>query len=162
MAFYGRIGISGIARNRKEQFVSEATPEVRIVVGVDGSPASVRALKEGARLAAELGGAVDAVAVWEMPTKHASYAALGIGNFEEGAQKVLRDALFQAFGENVPDSVSARLIKGPAASGLAAVAEGARMLVVGRRGHGGIMGLLLGSVSAAVVNQSPVPVLVVQ
>lgn len=142
--------------------MSEATPEVRIVVGVDGSEASVNALKEGTRLAAELGGVVDAVAVWEMPTKHSSYAALGIGSFEEGAQKVLSDALFQAFGDDVPPSVSARLIQGPAASGLASVSEGARMLVVGRRGHGGFMGLLLGSVSAAVVNQSPVPVLVVQ
>lgn len=142
--------------------MSEATPEIRIVVGVDGSAASVNALKEGARLAVELGGVVDAVAVWELPTKHASYTALGIGSFEEGAQKVLHDALFQAFGDEVPSTVSARLVNGPAASGLAAVAEGARMLVVGRRGHGGIMGLLLGSVSAAVVNQSPVPVLVVQ
>ena len=142
--------------------MSEAGSEVRIVVGVDGSAASVNALKEGAKLAGELGGVVDAVAAWEMPTKHASYAALGIGSFEEGARKVLADALFQAFGDEVPASVSARLVKGTASGALVSVAEGARMLVVGRRGHGGLMGLLLGSVSAAVVNQSPVPVLVVQ
>ena len=142
--------------------MSESTPQVRIVVGVDGSSASVNALKEGARLAAELGGIVEAVAVWEMPTKQASYAALGIGSFEEGAGKVLSDALFQAFGEDVPSAVSGQLVQGPAAATLASLAEGARMLVVGRRGHGGLMGLLLGSVSAAVVNQSPVPVLVVQ
>lgn len=141
--------------------MSKAASEVRIVVGVDGSAASVSALKEGAKLAAELGGVVDAVAVWEMPTKHASYEALGIGSFEEGARKILVDALFQAFGDDVPASVSARLIEGTAASGLVSAAEGARMLIVGRRGHGGLMGLLLGSVSASVVNQSPVPVLVV-
>ncbi len=142
--------------------MSEAASGVRIVVGVDGSAASVNALVEGARLASELGGTVDAVAVWEPPTKLASYAAVGIGSFEEGAAQVLKDALFQAFGEDVPASVSARLIKGVPAAALAAAADGARMMVVGRRGHGGIMGLLLGSVSAAVVNQSPVPVLVVQ
>ncbi len=142
--------------------MSEAASGVRIVVGVDGSAASVNALKEGARLASEMGGTVDAVAVWEKPTKLASYAAVGIGSFEEAAGKVLQDALFQAFGEDVPASVSARLIQGLPASALSSAAEGARMLVVGRRGHGGIMGLLLGSVSAAVVNQSPVPVLVVQ
>lgn len=142
--------------------MSEAVPEVRIVVGVDGSAASVNALKEGARLAGELHGVVDAVAVWELPTKHSSYIALGIGDFEEGARQVLTDALFQAFGEDVPDTVSARLVHGPAASSLVSVAEGARMLVVGRRGHGGLMSMLLGSVSASVVNQSPVPVLVVQ
>lgn len=142
--------------------MSEAASAVRIVVGVDGSAASVNALVEGARLASELGGTVDAVAVWEPPTKLASYAAVGIGSFEEGAGQVLKDALFQAFGEDVPANVTARLIKGVPASALAAAAAGARMMVVGRRGHGGIMGLLLGSVSAAVVNQSPVPVLVVQ
>lgn len=141
--------------------MTQTTPEIRIVVGVDGSASSVNALKEGARLAEELGGVVDAVAVWELPTKHASYAALGIGSFEEGARNVLSDALFQAFGEDVPASLSARLVQGSAANGLTAVAQDARMLVVGRRGHGGLMGLLLGSVSSAVVNQSPVPVLVV-
>lgn len=141
--------------------MSVAGPEVRIVVGVDGSAASVNALKEGVRLAGEIGGAVDAVAVWEQPTKPSSYTALGIGDFEEGARQVLADALFQAFGDDVPATVSARLVQGPAASGLVAVAEGARMLVVGRRGHGGLMSLLLGSVSSQVVNQSPVPVLVV-
>ena len=142
--------------------MSEATSQVRIVVGVDGSASSVNALKEGVKLAAELGGVVDAVAVWELPAKHVAYAAMGIGSFEEGAQKVLNDALFQAFGENVPATVSARLVQGTAASTLSSVSQGARLLVVGRRGHGGIMGMLLGSVSAAVVNQSSVPVLVVQ
>lgn len=142
--------------------MSESTTQVRIVVGVDGSSASVNALKEGARLAAELDGVMEAIAVWETPTKQASYMAVGIGSFEEGAGEILSDALFQAFGEEVPESVTARLVQGPAAATLASLAEGARMLVVGRRGHGGLMGLLLGSVSAAVVNQSPVPVLVVQ
>ncbi|MDJ0315638.1 MULTISPECIES: universal stress protein [Arthrobacter] len=139
----------------------KAASEIRIVVGVDGSTASVSALKEGARLADELGGVVEAVAVWEMPTKHSSYAALGIGSFEEGAQKVLSDALFQAFGEQVPTTISAHLIKGQAAGALTTFSEGARMLVIGRRGQGGLMSLLLGSVSGALVNQATVPVLVV-
>lgn len=142
--------------------MSELTSQVRIVVGVDGSSASVNALKEGARLAAELGGTVEAIAVWELPTKHTSYMAVGIGSFEEGAGEILSDALFQAFGDEVPASVTARLVRGPAAGTLTSIAEGARMLVVGRRGHGGLMGLLLGSVSAAVVNHSTVPVLIVQ
>lgn len=142
--------------------MNETPSVVRIVVGVDGSSASVRALHEGARLAAELGGSVDAVAVWEMPGKAASYQALGIDSFEAGAREVLTQALFQAFGDAVPASVTARLVQGQAAKVLPDIAEGARMLVVGRRGHGGLMGLLLGSVSSAVVNHSPVPVLVVK
>lgn len=141
--------------------MSETASAVRIVVGVDGSSASVNALREGARLAVELGGFVEAVAVWELPTKHASYAALGIDSFEVGARKILSDALFQAFGEHPPDNVSARLIQGQPAGALLGFAEGARMLVVGRPGQGALLGLLLGSVSAAVVSKSSVPVLVV-
>ena len=142
--------------------MTESESQIRIVVGVDGSSASINALREGARLAAELAGTVDAVAVWELPTKHSSYEAVGITNFEEGARQVLADALFQAFGEEGPGSISARVIHGPPAATLAAASEDARMLVVGRRGHGGLLGLLLGSVSSGVVKQSSVPVLVVQ
>lgn len=92
--------------------MSETTSTVRIVVGVDGSAASINALREGAKFAAELGGVVEAVAVWEAPAQQANYAAMGIDGFEDGARRILQDALFQAFGEAVPATVSARLVQG--------------------------------------------------
>lgn len=134
----------------------------RIVVGADGSEASLNALREAAGLAAELGASVDAIAAWEAPTKPSSYQALGIGSFAEGAQQVLDRALADAFGGNVPDFVSARVEHGPAAAVLSEASRGARYLVVGRRGHGGLMGILLGSVSAASINQAHCPVIVVK
>jgi nucleotide-binding universal stress UspA family protein len=52
--------------------------------------------------------------------------------------------------------------EGPAGSVLVQAAEGADLLVVGSRGHGGFVGLLLGSVSQQCVTHAPCPVLVVR
>ncbi|PYI64864.1 hypothetical protein CVV68_20440 [Arthrobacter livingstonensis] len=152
-------------RNRKEHAVNPSNASAqppRIVVGVDGSEASLNALRDAATLAAGLGGSVDAIAVWEAPTKPSSYQALGIGNFAEGAQQVLDRALADAFGGIVPAIVSARIEHGSAAAILTEASRGARYLVVGRRGHGGLMGVVLGSVSAASINQAHCPVIVVK
>ncbi|MDQ0276061.1 nucleotide-binding universal stress UspA family protein [Arthrobacter silviterrae] len=135
---------------------------VRIVVGVDGSQASLAALREAVRLAELLGAAVEAVAAWEPPAKPSSYQARGIGSFEEGARRVLDQALADAFGPVLPQALSARTERGGAAAVLADASRGARYLVVGRRGHGGIMGTLLGSVSAQSINQADCPVIVVR
>jgi nucleotide-binding universal stress UspA family protein len=53
------------------------------------------------------------------------------------------------------------LVVGPPATTLAGLAEGSRMLVVGRRGVGAFKRLLIGSTSEAVANQADVPVVVV-
>ena len=53
------------------------------------------------------------------------------------------------------------LYEGNAAKVLLEASEGARMLVVGSRGHGGFSGLLLGSVSAACAEHARCPVVVV-
>ena len=52
--------------------------------------------------------------------------------------------------------------EGHPAGVLLAQVEGADMLVVGSRGHGGFTGMLLGSVSQHVVAHAPCPVVVVR
>ncbi|MDP9887931.1 universal stress protein [Pseudarthrobacter enclensis] len=136
-------------------------PIARIVVGVDGSEASVEALRQAQRLATPLGAKVQAVACWEYPQMYSGYVMMGIEGFEEGARKVLEEAVAQAFGAETPANVTSTLIRSHPREALIDASREADMIVVGRRGHGGFGGLLLGSVSSAIVAHAHCPVLVV-
>lgn len=136
-------------------------PIARIVVGVDGSEASVEALRQAQRLATPLGAKVQAIACWEYPQMYSGYVMMGVEGFEEGARKVLDEAVVQAFGPETPANVTSTLIRSHPREGLIDASRDADMVVVGRRGHGGFGGLLLGSVSSAIVAHAHCPVLVV-
>jgi nucleotide-binding universal stress UspA family protein len=133
----------------------------RFVVGVDGSEASVEALRQAQRLAVPLGAKVLATACWEDPQVYAGYVAMGIDRFEERVMMVLQDAVEQAFGQETPANVIPRVVRGHPRDALIDASRHADMLVVGRRGHGGFGGLLLGSVSSACIAHAHCPVLVV-
>jgi len=133
----------------------------RFVVGVDGSEASVEALRQAQRLAVPLGAKVLATACWEDPQVYAGYVAMGIDRFEERVMIVLQDAVEQAFGQETPANVIPRVVRGHPRDALIDASRHADMLVVGRRGHGGFGGLLLGSVSSACIAHAHCPVLVV-
>jgi nucleotide-binding universal stress UspA family protein len=134
----------------------------KIVVGVDGSEASVEALQLAQRFAVPLGAEIEAVACWEYPNMYDSYVAVGIGGFKERAEELLQKAVTIAFGAERPRNVRTRLVEGFARSVLVHASKEADLLVVGRRGHGGFAGLLLGSVSSACVAHAHCPVLVVR
>ncbi|WP_347110867.1 universal stress protein [Paenarthrobacter sp. S56] len=133
----------------------------KIIVGVDGSEASVAALQEAGKLASATGQKVVATAYWDYPQVYDGYLAMGIGRFEEAAAAILQLAVEKAFGEQLPDNVEISLERGHPRQGLIEASRDADMIVVGRRGHGGFGGLLLGSVSSACVAHAHCPVLVV-
>ena len=133
----------------------------RIVVGVDGSPSSVRALREGERLATALGSRVDAVACWDYPSIWAAPYPLVGGDFQGEADAALKFSLEAAFGQVLPTNVSGRLLQAQVRNGLMEASHDALMLVVGRSGRGGFGGLSLGSVSSACISHAQCPVLVV-
>jgi nucleotide-binding universal stress UspA family protein len=135
---------------------------MRIIVGVDGSGPSVEALQEAQKLAVPLGAEVEALACWEYPNMYDTYVAIGIGGFKERAEELLQEAITSAFGAEKPRNVHTRLIEGFARSVLVDASKDADLLVLGRRGHGGFAGLLLGSVSSACVAHAHCPVLVVR
>ncbi len=137
------------------------TPEAKIVVGVDGSDASVQALRFAAQLAPALDARIHAVACWDFPQMYAGYVPPDFEAFQAAAAKTLAESLDKAFGPDAPEDISQELIRGPAPAKLVEAGAGAAMLVVGRRGHGGFRGMHLGSVSSACVSHADCPVLVV-
>ena len=136
-------------------------PFARIVVGVDGSEASIEALREAQRLAVPLGAKVMANAYWDYPQVYTGYVMMGIEGFEERAGEILDEAVKTAFGGDTPSNVISKLFRGHPRESLIEASRDADMVVVGRRGHGGFGGLLLGSVSSALVAHAHCPVLVV-
>ena len=66
-----------------------------------------------------------------------------------------------ALGLPADCTVDLHAVRGQSAARLLETAEGAELLVVGRRGAGGFRGLLFGSTADQVVRHSPVPVVVV-
>ncbi len=131
-----------------------------IVVGVDGSKASLEALREARQMADLMGCPLKVVTVWEVPATAAQYPYPVEYNFEEGARRRLEESLETVFGDDRPEGLQTEVRGGTPAKVLRDLSQGARMLVVGSRGHGGFVGLLLGSVSSAVAAHATCPVLI--
>lgn len=133
----------------------------RIVVGVDGSKPSQQALRWGARLAATFGAGLDAVTSWAYPAGYGWGSIPSDWDPAEDMQKVLDQTLQDVFGDHPPAGLRRLVREGGAAQVLLDASQGAIMLIVGSRGHGGFAGLLLGSVSANVAEHATCPVLVI-
>ena len=133
----------------------------RIVVGVDGSPASVDALRWAARQADVTGAAVEAVISWDYPsTTGMEFGSLDI-DWAGNARAALVDTLHVALGDDA-GTVTGAVTRGHPAEVLVAAARGADLLVVGSRDHVALPGRLLGSVSEHVAARAPCPVVVVR
>ena len=132
----------------------------RIVVGVDGSDESKCALRWAAYLATVAGASIDVVIAWDYPPSYGTAAAPDWSPRQD-AEQILAEALNDVFGSHRPKQLQTVVCEGNATRMLLDIGAGATMLIVGSRGRGGFVGLLLGSVSAAVAEQSTCPVVVV-
>jgi nucleotide-binding universal stress UspA family protein len=143
-------------------------PDRRVVVGVDGSPGSEKALRWAIGQAQLMRAAVVAVASWQDPVASGYYSfgfAPVFTDDEDWAavtEKYLHESVAGAVEELRPDvQVVTRVVQGNPAQVLLDAAAGAQMLVLGSRGHGTLAGMLLGSVSQHCVQHAPCPVVVV-
>lgn len=134
----------------------------RIVVGLDSSAESTRALEWALTEARLRGAELQLVHAYPTPELVALPAVVTLPSDDElrsAASEVVAEQLAKV-GPSEEVEVTTTVRSGGAAAVLCEVAEGADLLVVGARGLGGFRGLLLGSVTHQVVAHSPCPVVV--
>jgi nucleotide-binding universal stress UspA family protein len=135
-----------------------------IVVGVDGSPGAQVAVEFAAREAAAHGATLRMVTAWEVPPTVLSSGGVApdiYQSFEDEARQMVSDAASRvaALEPSVPREE--RVVEGHAGNALIDEAESADLLVIGRRGHGALTELLLGSISHQVADHAKCPVVIV-
>jgi len=137
-----------------------------IVVGVDGSEPSRRALAFAAEEAHLRDARLRVVCAWQVPP--AAYGGFTpavdqsvLDAFRENAENVVRDAVEIVGKLHAELRVATRTPEGNAAERLLEEAAQADLLVVGNRGHGDVSSLILGSISHQVVHRASCPVVVV-
>lgn len=144
--------------------VKGTTAKPFVVVGVDGSPNSTKALRAALQEAAWRGADVHALIGWTYPVMYGMEGG-GYVIDNETVEKSAFVALEEAIARACPDETERAGIQrfavgGSPAESLIEASKTAELLVVGARGHGGFLGLLLGSVSSQVVKHAHCPVLV--
>lgn len=137
-----------------------------IVVGVDGSEHSVDALRWAAREAQLRGDTLKVVASFATPIMSTGYevAAPDPSDLAAASNTMLGAAIDTIREEGALEGVDivTEALEGHAGEQLIRLSESADLLVVGARGHGGFLGLLMGSVTTYVVNHALCPVVVVR
>jgi nucleotide-binding universal stress UspA family protein len=142
---------------------SSGEGERRIVVGVDGSASSNAALAWAVKQATLSGVVVEAVTAWEFPAAYGYMMPLpGKVNFADIAAGVVADAIAEVSASDEQVKIRSVVAEGNAAQVLLDASEGAELLVVGSRGHGGFTEALLGSVGQHCVQHATCPVVVIR
>lgn len=153
-----------------------------VLVGVDGSPeavaavrwAAARARARGERAAVfgfeearRVGADLVAVHSWAVPVpvgagEAAALASVDTTGLEEAGRQVMDDVL-APLRDRYPDvTVRPHLVESDAAGTLLDLAHRAALVVVGSHGHGSLAGLVLGSTSQAVLRRASCPAAVVR
>lgn len=136
-----------------------------VVVGVDGSASSARAVRWAAREAGRRGVPLELVHVWTPVPVGVPHAA-ALGPYEDGlieqGNRWLADAAAAADEVAPGVETSSRLAGGSAAGQLIGRSAAADLVVLGSRGLGGFTGLVVGSIAVAVATHGHCPVVVVR
>jgi nucleotide-binding universal stress UspA family protein len=133
-----------------------------VVVGVDGLPTSEEVIAFAFAEASMRDADLVAVHTWADPVAD----TILLGHPEQPAQRHAYETLeatLAGWQEKYPDvRVTREVVRDHPSRALLRHAEGARLVVVGTRGHGGFEGLVLGSTGHQLLHHAPCPVAVVR
>jgi nucleotide-binding universal stress UspA family protein len=150
-----------VVRPRSHDYPAPA--KAGVVVGADGSEPSASAIEFAFHAAARRRVGLTAVRAWAPPLSGYRRLVVGLDGIESAELHRLLHALESSRRQFPEVDVRAKLVRDHH-PGRALVVEsaGADLVVVGSHGHGGVAGLLLGSVSQSVLAHATCPVAVVR
>jgi nucleotide-binding universal stress UspA family protein len=138
-----------------------------ILVGIDGSDNSRKALEWAVREAGVRGTSLTVLAVHQVASNHWTgdperypTDAPETDTVRQAAEEAVQKAVSQV-GPPAPTSVTVRAVSGVAAHELVDASADADLLVVGSHGGGGFARMLVGSVTSQVVSHAQSPVVVI-
>lgn len=136
-----------------------------IVAGFDGSDEAAAAVRWAARCAHATDSSLHVVhcSLWPLLTRHLGpVPGVSGSGLEQSARSILEEGVAVATAEVPGLQVRSTLLHGLPAQLLAEISAGEWMLVVGSRGLGGFLGLLVGSVSLELAATATCPVAVIR
>ncbi|MCI2418898.1 universal stress protein [Saccharopolyspora sp. K220] len=150
-----------------DQTIQQVEIDGGVVVGVDSSASSLRALLVAAEEARRRNTVLHVVRAWSFRTapRPSDCPPNVVPSLDQFQQSVLEDTeriVNKKLGEHPDLPVQIHVVHSPSPQALLSASKGAELLVVGHRGRGGFAGLMLGSVAEQCVRHAACPVLVVR
>ncbi len=141
-----------------------ATPFGRVLVGVDGSDLSLKALREAFDHASVREAELVVLHAWQAQDTDDPTLAAGSDwpAYEAAQEELVNRAIAEQRAAHPEVKVVQQIEQGDPTKLLKEGAAEADLVVVGNRGLGGFPGLLLGSVAAGLLSRTTCPVLVVR
>ncbi len=135
-----------------------------VILGYDGSQQSTRALHWAARAAQRKDLPLTVITAYTVPAAISGYVdsttdLTGSSLAKKGAEDILEEA--RRYLVDYPGEVTYRIEYGDAAGVLIGLSPQASLVVVGSRGRGGFIGMMLGSVASSVPAHTDCPAVVV-
>jgi nucleotide-binding universal stress UspA family protein len=153
---------TGMVVGHDQVAIGPPASQHRVVVGIDGSSESARALDWAITQARQSGAILDIVTAWMFPMAIGYAFTTTVDEVRKRALDLLDEAISHV-ADVAPDVVVRGETKEqPAGPALVAASKGADLLIVGSRGMGGFEELLVGSVGHYCMRRAPCSVVIVR